>query len=78
MVLLRRILWSFQYVLRSERWSMLSRTAGRGFCKTEHLPYDAVVVGVLIAAEATGALTWESDGRDEDHAVGRRLAEGDA
>jgi hypothetical protein len=54
----------------------LSRTAGRGFCKTEQLPYDAVVVAVLIAAEATGALTWTSDGRDEDHAAGRRLAEG--
>lgn len=56
----------------------LSRTAGRGFCKTEQLPYDAVVVAVLIAAEATGALTWTSDGRDEDHAAGRRLAEGNA
>lgn len=56
----------------------LSRTTGRGFCKTEQLPYDAVVIAVLIAAEATGALTWTSDGRDEDHAAGRRLAEGNA
>ena len=55
---------------------MLSRTAGRGFCKSERLPYDAVVVAVLIAAEATGALTWTSDGKDDDHAAGRRLAEG--
>ena len=54
----------------------LGRTAGRGFCKTQHLPYDAVVVAVLIAAEATGALTWTSDGKDDDHAAGRRLAEG--
>ena len=52
------------------------RTAGRGYCKTEHLPYDAVVVAVLIAAEAKGALTWTSDGKDDDHAAGRRLAEG--
>ena len=55
---------------------ILRRTAGRGFCKTQHLPYDAVVVAVLIAAEATGALTWTSDGKDDDHAAGRRLAEG--
>ena len=54
---------------------ILGRTAGRGFCKTQHLPYDAAVVAVLIAAESTGALTWTSDGRDEDHAAGRRLAE---
>lgn len=53
----------------------LSHTAGRGFCKTQHLPYDAVVVAVLIAAEATGALTWTSDGRGDDHAAGRRLVE---
>ena len=55
---------------------ILGRTAGRGFCKTQRLPYDAVVVGVLIAADATGALTWTSDGKDDDHAAGRRLAEG--
>lgn len=55
---------------------IVGRTAGRGFCKTQHLPYDAVVVAVLIAAEATGALTWTSDGKGEDHAAGRRLAEG--
>jgi hypothetical protein len=55
---------------------ILGRTAGRGCCKTQRLPYDAVVVAVLIAAEATGALTWTSDGKDDDHAAGRRLAEG--
>ena len=55
---------------------ILGRPAGRGFCKTQRLPYDAVVVAVLIAAEATGALTWTSDGKDNDHASGRRLAEG--
>lgn len=55
---------------------MLSRTAARGFCKTQHLPYDAIVVAVLIAAEATGALTWTSDGTAADHEAGRRLAEG--
>ena len=54
----------------------LSRTAGRGFCKTQHLPYDAVVVAVLTAAVATGALTWTSDGKVADHEVGRKLAEG--
>ena len=54
----------------------LSRTASRGFCKTQHLPYDAVVVAVLIAAEATGALTWTSDGKAADHEVGKKLAEG--
>jgi len=57
---------------------ILGRTAGRGFCKTQRLPYDAVVVAVLIAAEATGALTWTSDGKDDDHAAGRRLADGSA
>ena len=54
----------------------LSRTAGRGFCKTQHLPYDAVVIAVLVAAEAMGALTWASDGQAADHETGRRLAEG--
>ena len=54
---------------------ILGRIAGRGFCKTQRLPYDVVVVAVLIAAEATGALTWTSDGKDEDHAAGRQLAE---
>ena len=55
---------------------ILGRTAGRGFCKTQRLPYDAVVVALLISAEATGALNWTSDGKDADHAAGRRLAEG--
>ena len=50
-----------------------SRTTQKG---AEYLPYDAVVVAVLIAAEATGALTRESDGGNENHATGRRLAEG--
>ena len=57
---------------------ILGRTAARGFCKTQRLPYDDVVVAVLIAAEATGALTWTSDGKDDDHAAGRLLADGSA
>ena len=54
----------------------LSHTAGRGFCETQHLPYDAVVVAVVIAAASTGALTWTSDGKVPDHEAGKRLAEG--
>ena len=55
---------------------VLGRTSSRGFCKTQHLPYDAVVVAVLVVAESTGALTWTSDGKAADHEAGKKLAEG--
>ena len=54
----------------------LTRAGGRGFCKTERLPYDAVVVAILRVAERTGALTWSSDGTDADLEAGRLMAEG--
>jgi hypothetical protein len=54
----------------------LTRAGGRGFCKTERLPYDAVVVAILCIAEKTGALEWSSDGTDADLESGRRMAEG--
>jgi len=47
------------------------------FCKTNRLPYDTVVVAVLIAAEHVfGAnFEWSSDGTDDDHAAGRALCD---
>jgi hypothetical protein len=54
----------------------LTRAGGRGFCKTERLPYDAVVLAILCVAEKTGALAWSSDGTDADLEAGRLMAEG--
>ena len=45
----------------------------RGFCKTEHLPYDlAVQAALVVLKQHLGALiTVGSDGKDEDWAAAR-------
>lgn len=52
-----------------ETFELNRRDGGRGFCKTEHRPYDRVVAAVLTAADriAPGALSDVSaDGGPED------------
>ena len=47
------------------------------FCKTARNPYDAVVVAILMVAEALlPGFEWSSDGDDEDDAfnAGKELA----
>lgn len=45
------------------------------FCKTNRKPYDVFVVATLICATAlNGSFSWSSDGRDDDHDDGIRLA----
>lgn len=54
-----------------ETFELTRRMEGRGFCKTEHRPYDSVVAAVLTAADrlAPGAFTEVSaDGGPEDWA----------
>jgi hypothetical protein len=48
--------------------------SGRNFCKTGRRPYDAVVVALLIVGARMGVLSWSSDGGDEDHEAGVKLA----
>jgi hypothetical protein len=47
----------------------------RNFCKTNRLPYDEVVVAILMAAQSTGALSWRSDGEGEELKDGQRCYE---
>lgn len=54
-----------------ETFELTRRSEGRGFCKTEHRPYDRVVAAVLVAADriAPGAFSDVSaDGGAEDWA----------
>jgi hypothetical protein len=44
------------------------------FCKTNHKPYDAVVVALLMVAARIGFLSWSSDGEGTDHEAGALLA----
>jgi hypothetical protein len=49
------------------------------FCKTEHRPYDALVVAALITLENICkddpvGFSWSSDGDERDHQQGRELA----
>ncbi len=60
-----------------ERPSRSDARMHRGFCKTEHLPYEVCVQACLIALQhhLGPAFRVESDGSDEDWAAARALCE---
>jgi len=59
-----------------ETFAIEFNSGENGFCKTEHRPYDEVVVAILIAGKKLGIITsWGSDGEYEDFKAGKILLE---
>ena len=57
-----------------ETFSLSRKKEDFNFCKTQHRPYDKVIVAILMLAEQCFCgFSWSSDGDAEDHKEGKEL-----
>ena len=57
-----------------ETFSLSRKKEDFNFCKTQHRPYDKVIVAILMLAEQCfDGFSWSSDGDAEDHKEGKEL-----